>query len=333
MRATSRLKGGIAAFVAALAGAAAVGCSSSSDSTPASPDASEASVAEASVEAGRGLNLTWQVVMASPLLAESGDDAGIAASDAESDASSDDAADAAESEAAADADSDVAVSSALPSAGDAGIEGVEVCVYEKSSIPCVMTDKNGMFTLSGLPALTDIVLTLKKSGYLPNLKAIETASTDMDGLAAGQAISMGGGSAPALPVDVDWLGKGQVTFFAATLSPTGDPTESVGDVGAKVTLSPTSGNGPYYLGPNNALDPSATSIVDTAGLFFNLDPGNYEITFDDPTKDCAPISTQFGGFGFPSPPSSVKFPIMKGYITNGVGVACTPKSVLVNTGN
>jgi hypothetical protein len=333
------IAGFVAPFVGAAAFAAAAGCSSSSDSAPASSGVHDASIAEASAEAGRtDLKLIWQVVTASPLLVASGDAGGTAGSDAMTDAGAGSASDAAEpeAEAAVDGDSADATSSGVPDASDGGgqgIEGVEVCVYQKSSIPCVMTDKNGIFTLTGLPAFTDIVLTLKKSGYLPNLKPIETASDDMDGLSTGQAISMGGGAAPTLPLTVDWLGKGQVIFFAVTLGPTGNPSESVGDVGATVTLSPASSDGPYYLGPQNTLEPSATSIVDTAGLFFNLDPGTYEVTFHDPTKDCAPISTQFGGFGFPSPPSSVKFPILAGYLTNGIGVACTPKSVLVNTDN
>jgi hypothetical protein len=347
--------------------AALAGCSSSSNGAgPPAPDggidastASDGSVADTGAgKTGRTLELTWQVVVGAPSRPYAGydggagagggidagsDDAGLDASGASGDAAPDDAvadaprapddagwdvevADA--SGALADAKSDGRESSGAPDAGDIGampVEGLQVCVYQSASIPCVMTDSTGKFTIGGLPAMSDIVISLKKAGYRPTLLAIETGSTNMDGSAAGPyPISRLVGSPSSSPVAVDLSTKGAAVFFA--IGPA-----LVGALGTMVSLSPTGGDGPYFVDDAGALDPSATSVLTKSGIYFNLDPGTYQMTFDEPDHDCASLSIPFG-FGFStSLPNSVKFPIVAGYQTGPVGVICTPASVLVNT--
>ncbi len=349
--------------------ASLVGCGSSSNNAgPAAQDggvdastAGDGSVTDTgAAKAGRKLELTWQVVAGGPSPPyvgydgggagagggvdagsdEAGADAsspptdaavadapGDAPTDAESDASIMDA-----SSALTDADSDGGEPSGTADAGDGGViplEGLEVCVYQDASIPCVMTDSTGRFTIGGLSAMSDIVISLKKTGYRPTLLAIETGSTNMDGSAAGPyPIPRMGGSPSSSPVAVDLSTKGMAVFFAIGQGAVG----GLGDgVGTMVSLSPATGNGPYFIDDHGALDPSATSVVAQNGVYFNLAPGMYQIAFDDPNHDCASLSIPFG-FGFStSLANSVKFPIVAGYQTGPIGVLCTPASVLVNT--
>ena len=262
-------------------------------------------------DSGRTVQLTWRVAEAAPLTTEGLDDGGMVA------------------DAAA-----VMSASAVGDGGAQGIEGVDVCVYENSAIPCVVTDADGVFTLPGLPATSNLALTFRKDGYGPVLLPIATPNTDMNGLSsAGGPITMPGtASPPVAPVALDFINKGSVSVVAIILGPSGTPTDFTGDVGAKVRLTPMTGSGPYFLDRgNNAIVPSATSMVDDVAVYFNLDPGDYEVTVDDPSHACAPISTLFGGYGYPAPPTSVKFPIVAGYVTSAVAVYCTAQSATVNT--
>ena len=152
------------------------------------------------------------------------------------------------------------------------LEGLEVCVYQDASIPCVMTDSTGRFTIGGLPAMSDIVISLKKTGYRPTLLAIETGSTDMDGSAAGPyPIPSMGGSPWSSPVAVDLSTKGMAVFFAIGQGAVGGLSDAVGTM---VNLSPAGGDGPYFIDDNGALDPSATSVVAQNGSLFQPGPGN-----------------------------------------------------------
>jgi hypothetical protein len=339
--------------------ASLVGCSSSSNNaaptaqeggTDAST-ASDGSVTDTgAAKPGRTLSLTWRVVEGGPSRPyvgydgggagagggvdagsdEAGADASGALNDAESDAAFTDA-----SSSTTDAESDGSEPSAAADAGDGGampLEGLEVCVYQNAAIPCVMTDSTGKFTIGGLPQMSDVVISFKKDGYRPILLAIETGSTNMDGSAAGAyPIPRMGGSPSSSPVAVDMMTKGTVVFFALGPGGGGGVASLGGAVGTMVSLAPAGGDGPYFINDKGALDPSATSVLAQTGLYFNLDAGMYQMTFNDPNHDCASLSIPFG-FGFStSLPNSVKFPIVAGYQTGPIGVLCTPASVLVNT--
>jgi hypothetical protein len=334
----------ISPFAGAALSALVVGCTSANDAhslQEARPDASEApdasSADEASSEAGRTIKLTWQVAV-SPLLTTDGLEGGASAGaiDAGADSPSD-----AGFDGPSDAGFDVATGSeeapSDPGAGDGGYQslaGVSVCVYQNTAIPCVTTDANGMFTISGLPAVSDIALTFRRDGYVPVLTAIATPNTDIDGLSgAGSPLLMASSTVPSMtPVSIDIANKGSVTVVAVIPGSSGRPTDSTGDVGAKISLSPMTGNGPYFLDQTNtAIVPSATSMVYEGAVYFNLDPGDYAITIDDPDHRCSPLSPLVGLYGYPAPPTSVKFPIVAGYSTSAVGFYCTANSVIVNT--
>jgi hypothetical protein len=195
-------------------------------------------------------------------------------------------------------------------------------------IDCTTTDSEGHFTLSDLPRDTELVLVLGKDGYNPSLKPIETSAIDMLGI---KPIVMGTRAALAsqvasLGVDVDLENSGNFDFFAVGLAP-GKTSDIVLLDGATATLSPKRGDGPFYRGKDNVLDPTLEATTSAGGnFFFNVPPGDYEVHFTAPPGyTCAGISYPFGGWGFPvADAPAVRFPIRKGYHTADIAVLCTP---------
>jgi hypothetical protein len=308
--------GGAMALASAATWATAAGCSSSSsapsnagppgvdaaiESGPTPDDSGAPPVDDAGAEASApGLKLLWNVVTtkAAPD-GGAGADGGAASADA-------------------GLGGDAAASTNVP------IEGAQVCVYQNTSIPCVTSAGDGTFTMSGIPAMADIVLTVIKDGYRATLRAVETASTNMDGTANPISLLSATVPDPPVPVTIDWQNKGQLTLFA--IAPLADAGNTYGgDPGATVVLTPMSGSGPYFLHDDGTYDLSATSFVDVPAQYFNLAPGNYELTFTDTIHNCAPISSPFGEWGYPAPPTSAKFPIVAGYVTGPIGIFCTAK--------
>ena len=362
----TRLSGVIFVCVAtgaAAAAMAAAGCSSSS-SNPAAP-VSEAA-AEASVEADAegeaavtSVALQWKVVSGAPGdggVMDNGpgdgstsDDGGPASGDgaASDGATTDDAAsdagisDASVEDAAptVDAEAAVAEGGGDVDAGDASggavdlsnlppLAGVQVCIYQNSSAPCVTTQADGTFTMSGLPVRSPVVLAFTKSGFNSYLLPIETASTDMDGRGSPIVMDPPGSTPGGITDDAT---KGIVEAFAVAAG-AGDAGGSfVAVPGTQVALSPMTGSGPYFFGPDNQYDNLGTSFVDTTALYYNVDPGTYTLTYTNSAFDCEPISFPFGDFGIPvtTPAHSVKIVVGANYVTGIVGVLCTPNPVIV----
>jgi hypothetical protein len=318
----------------AVAGSAVSGCASSNSATPAEAGVeasviSDAGPAEAAADgATHTVQLQWSV---RPLhlqagVAGSGDagDAAVAPEAGATEAGVDDAAGGADG--AGDGSAE---------AGDGGrpmLEGVKVCVYQNSAIPCVTSGANGEFILPGLPVRTNIAVTLEKTGYTSDLLAIATASIDMDGRANPIFMYASDSPTPPIGVPIDWVNKGQVSMFALGQTPDGG-NGFAGDPGATLTLAPMSGNGPYFLDSHTNFVLGATSFVNNLAWYYNLTPGTYTLTYNDTRNDCEPISFQFGGWGYPvtTPAHSLQFPIVAGYITGIVGEICTPNSIIVKT--
>jgi hypothetical protein len=202
------------------------------------------------------------------------------------------------------------------------VSGVRVCIDAHPEIPCATSDDEGAFTLGGLPSQTDLVLTCERDGYVHALRAIETASTDMDNTSSPIVTSKSDAPRPDLGFSFD-DSMGAVTFFVLKAEADGGLALPRG---VTASLSPGAGKGPFFTRPNDTFDTSATSTIGGLGFFFNLPPGDYELSFDDPDADCAPISYPFGAWGYPTPPTSVRFPVRSGFVTDEVGVLCTDKS-------
>ena len=208
-----------------------------------------------------------------------------------------------------------------------GLPGVKVCVHGMPDIECGTTDAKGQFELLGLPALTDVVLTLDRDGYVPASKSIQTASTDMN--VNGSSILMFDATTLKAPDGVEQLpNTGSVDFFA--LGPRDDdPNTFVVLSNVGVDLSPSKGEGPFFSDATGVYDPTAKSTIGGFGFYLNLPAGEYTINFTDPKHDCAPVSAPIAGFGVPVPPTSVKFTVLPGYLTEEVGVYCLQKSFIV----
>jgi hypothetical protein len=281
--------------VSLTAALASVACGGNASSSPAKASVhGEDSGAEptdsGSVPAPPGLSLTWRIV-------ESG---------------------------AVGVPADAGLSGTVSVASLPGIAGVRVCAYQKPEIPCATSDADGVFVVRGLSSVQHVVLTTEKSGYVKTIRPIETASTDMDNTAAPLVTSKVDAPRPDLGIPYDAT-KGAVSFFAlAVLSDGGLGLPS----GVGVTLAPKTAEGPFFTTRDNAFDRSAQTTVGGLGFYFNVTPGDYELTFEDAVANCAPISFPLGAWGFPAPPTSVRFPVLAGYVTDQVGVLCTQKSVL-----
>jgi len=328
----TRLRGVIFACGAAMAGAAMVvaGCSSSSSPAAAGNEAgAEASVAtgEAGAEGGAdagadsSLTLQWKVTLfntpASEIAGDSGSTDG-GAGDATSDASSD--------------------------AGDGGdgaappLPGVQVCLYQNSTFPCVTTQADGTFTMTGLPLRTNLALTFTKSGYLSYLRPFTTASANMDGRDLPQQMAPATGDyyAPTgLAFAVDSQTKGQIQAFAVDLSSLPAADSGTGFRGApntSVTLSPMSGNGPFFLNNQFQYDLSATTFESINATYFNIAPGTYTLTYANPNYDCEPVNFPFARDGWPlmTPAHSVQIVVAAGYITGIVGTVCSKSAAIVS---
>jgi hypothetical protein len=207
------------------------------------------------------------------------------------------------------------------------LAGVKVCVHERPDIVCATTDAKGAFALVGLPALTNVVLTLDKDGYVPASKSIQTASTDMN--VNGNSILMFGATTLKAPGGVEPVpDTGSVDFFA--IGPSDDNPDNfviLSDVG--VELIPPRGAGPFFSDARGVYDRDAKKSVGGFGFFSNLPPGEYTLTFTDEKHDCAPVSSPIAGFGVPVPPTSAKFTVLANYLTEEVGVYCLEKSVII----
>ena len=209
-----------------------------------------------------------------------------------------------------------------------GLSGVKVCVDDMPNIACATTDAKGAFELDGVPGLTSLVLTLDRDDYVPASKSIQTADTDMN--VNGSSILMYPTGSLKPPDGVQQApDTGSVDFFA--IGPKDDDPKSfvvLSDV--TVALSPAKGQGPYFSDGRGVYDPQATATVGGFGFYLNLPPGEYTLTFTDPKHDCAPVSAPIGGFGVPVPPTSVKFTVLAGYLTEEVGVYCLEQSVIID---
>jgi len=231
-------------------------------------------------------------------------------------------------------------------AGDGGIAaalgaamplpGVEVCVYQDSSIPCATTQADGSFTMTGLPMRTNLALTLKKSGYYSYLLPIQTASADMDGRSNPAQMAPSGGPAPDLGIAVDLQNKGLIQIVAIAFGGTAAMVDAGAFTtvpGTKVSLSPMSGNGPYFINGSDEFDLSATSFVGIAANYYNVAAGNYTLTFSNPGFDCEPVLFPFGQFGWPltTPAHSIGVLVVPGYITGSVVALCSKAATIVAT--
>ena len=196
------------------------------------------------------------------------------------------------------------------------IPGFKVCLYQKPAVPCVTSDSNGLFSLVGVPANSEVLLEFTKQDYLAVLRTATTGPNGVDVGGAGypknsEALLF----ANAIGSTID-ITKGQVLLSAFQQGSSGLD----GQDGVTASLSPSSGKGPFYLSASNLPDLNLTQTSTSGfGLFNNVDPGTVEIDLTHGSKSCQVLPTAaWAG----SSPSKSKVPVVAGYLTAGAAVVC-----------
>jgi hypothetical protein len=210
-------------------------------------------------------------------------------------------------------------------AGDtAKVRGATVCVDDHPEVECQQTDADGLFTLTGLPADSDIVLTVKKSGYVPGIKLVHTDTSNAIGGAAGFLL-VREADLPTTDGELDLKNTGVVSFFVFNSSNGSSP---VALPGVKVALSPEVETRPLYQASDGTYDASlrATPEADnfTGGLFLNVPPGEYKLSFTPPSGyTCGVIG--YGTWGVAvEGEQAVRLTVQAGYFSSSLGMDCLP---------
>jgi hypothetical protein len=195
------------------------------------------------------------------------------------------------------------------------VQGVKVCVYGDSSVPCALTDANGKYTLA-VPVGAAVTLSYDKAGYTPYLYAVAAQSagaTDnapallITTTAAGNAfLTMAGGTPDPT--------KGVILFGGGTIGPSPGAMyhEMFGAYdyyyapGYSVAVSPATTVGPVYVSAAWAPDPSLTASSVAGWGVIQAPPGKYTLTYSALDLSCG----------------STTATIVAGYTTTYVGVAC-----------
>jgi hypothetical protein len=194
------------------------------------------------------------------------------------------------------------------------VSGVKVCVYGDATIPCVMTDAKGSYTLPGAPNATAFYLSYEKSGLRPELYPVAAATSDVSAPAIFMTTEAYEASFGAVAGVVADATTGIVQFGAVSLGPSSTPfhedfggTELFYIPGYQATVTPTPKAGPIFVSKDWAADKSLTTASITGWGFFQAAPGDYTVTFSDPLGSCGSTTAK----------------VVAGYTTTYVGVLCT----------
>jgi hypothetical protein len=162
----------------------------------------------------------------------------------------------------------------------AGLGDVTVCVHEHDELPCAVTEGDGEFLLEGLPVDTDVIVTMEREDNLPTAFLHNTALTeawDKTLMPSSLVDSMANRVDTTLDPEL-----GHTLFIVwSEASYQSDRVE-----GVSFAIAPDAGIS-YYQGSGAFPDPDATATTSSgAGGAFNVQPGDYAITLDDPRGDC-----------------------------------------------
>jgi hypothetical protein len=186
------------------------------------------------------------------------------------------------------------------------VEGVTVCPHLPTPGNCATTDAGGAFTLTGLPASSNIGILLEKDGYMRTLRLAATPAKDftgagllLDSAAIIQAyVEASGGSWPLTD-------KGAIVI--AAVQPQG--SNMVPAAGATFVLSGTTGLGPVYASAGETADPTLTSTTSSGfAKFVDVTPGMATVTVTLPGKTCVGPMDAWKG----TSPGTLTFPVEAG---------------------
>jgi len=160
---------------------------------------------------------------------------------------------------------------------------VEICILDLE-IPCALSDAKGEAAIE-VPANTPLYASLVKADYAKALVGAVTSDEDLVLKAPMVKASLTGTIANSAGTTLDPT-KGHLGLAAVDYpKPNSNKYPPVEDV--TFTLSPKSGSGPHYVNAINLVDPAMTETGERGGaLYFNVDPGTYELTAKHETLPC-----------------------------------------------
>ena len=180
--------------------------------------------------------------------------------------------------------------------GSGGLEGVQVCPVGSSPDECVLTNENGIYTLSQLESETDLSLTVSKSGYIGGALSFTTGLEPIEV----PVVSMAGEVVMQLQngiLDVETIeNTGQIAFSISN----GINGDGLNVPNIKTQLEPASGSGPFYANDNGLPNVDLTETSGNGGgVYVNVSPGIYSLTFLNIPPNCTPM-LGWGPVGNPS---------------------------------
>jgi hypothetical protein len=207
------------------------------------------------------------------------------------------------------------------------VAGVSVCLLQTTDhANCTTSDADGAWALAGAPADELVAITFVKEGFFPTLRPVVTArqtvkltGSDASVLASGDwdgalvsVLENPAAAAGAMGTALD-PNVGHIAFLTATGG--AEPTTP-----AAVTLGGTNKEeAPFFVDASGSL---LNQTSGTRGLFVNLPPGLYVVTFEGASGGCqahgglygAPIATARG--------VRLMVPVVAGFVTLPVAVDC-----------
>jgi hypothetical protein len=91
--------------------------------------------------------------------------------------------------------------------------------------------------------------------------------------------------------------------------------------GVSFTITPASGDGPFYINADETWASGATSTMGTWGAWFvNLPPGEYSVSASHATMNCVPAG---GRFGWAETDGTATAPVIAGINTQSIGFFCS----------
>lgn len=160
----------------------------------------------------------------------------------------------------------------VPGDGGPAIEGAEICILEPADVGCATTDADGVASFVGLTPGDAFYGRVIASGFLTSFAHGYVADED-----AGLGLTLPSDAiaqAFADSVMIMWPDpqNGVIAFNAFNAEGSGKP-------GVQVSLSPSSGEGPFYTSDAGLPDAMLTETQGPLGFFTGVAPGDYEVTF------------------------------------------------------
>jgi hypothetical protein len=184
------------------------------------------------------------------------------------------------------------------------IAGATVCL-NASTIPCATSDETGAFALN-VPAHDTIAIALSHAGHASRLIPMTTVGQDVRSLSTVELTDESTIVARYQSTHATFPDK-TTGFLESYAKPAPDFT--AGLEGMTMSITPASGSGAVYRGPDGTYDPQRTTTSNRASaVFAQIQPGIVEVTFGPENVTCVPL------YGWPSErPNTVRVPVAAGF--------------------